>query len=61
MQEPISASGAKERPTAENSDVLHGNFDLSVIDHIRQLENPHYCYICRHSYVTAATPVDTVM
>ena len=30
-------SSAKERPTAENSDVLNRNFDLSVIDHIGQL------------------------
>ena len=29
-QEPIALqSGAKERPTAENSDVLNRNFDLS--------------------------------
>ena len=44
-QEPIS--GAKERPTAENSDVLNGNFDLSVIDHIQQLETPHNSYTYR--------------
>ena len=31
----------------ENSVVLNGNFDLSAIDHIWQLENPHYCYTCR--------------
>ena len=34
-------SGAKESPTTKNSDVLNRNFDLSVIDHIGQLENPH--------------------
>ena len=54
-------TGAKERPTAEN---LNRNFDLSAIDHIRQLENLHYCYIhlkvevvhlcsfCSNCYVT---------
>ena len=41
--------GAKERPTAENRDGLNRNFDLSVIDHIGQLENPHYSYTCRSS------------
>ena len=39
-------SGAKESPTTKNSDVLNRNFDLSVIDHIGQLENPHYSYTC---------------
>ena len=29
-----------------NSNGPNGNFDLSVIDHIWQLENPHYCYTC---------------
>ena len=29
-------SGAKERSTTENSDVLNRNFDLSVVDHIGQ-------------------------
>ena len=47
-QQPISATKwSKERPTAENSDVLNRNFDLSVIDHIPQLDNPLYSYTCR--------------
>ena len=38
----VSRSSAKECPTAEKSDVLNRNFDLSAIDYIQQLENPHY-------------------
>ena len=38
--------GAKEHPTTGNRDVLNRNFDLSVIDHIGQLENPHYIVGC---------------
>ena len=41
--------GAKERPSAEHSDVLSRNFDLSVIDHIRQL-----------GIHTTVTPVEVV-
>ena len=43
-------SGAKEHSTTENSDVLNRNFDLSVIDHIGQLDSPHYSYTCS-SYI----------
>ena len=53
-------SGTKEHPTAKNSDVLNRNFDLPLIDHIRQLENPHYvevvhlhvCSFCSSCYIT---------
>ena len=47
-------AGAKEYPTAENSNVLNRNFDLSVIDHILQFENPevvHLCSFCSSCYI----------
>ena len=49
---PGAQSGTKECPTAENSNVLNRNFDLPVIDLIRQLENPHYSYTCRSCTLT---------
>ena len=44
----VTSSRIMSCPTSSevNSDVPNGNFDLSVIKHIRQLENPHYCYTC---------------
>ena len=47
-------SGAKERPTTENSDVLNRNFDLSVIDHITvaTVVVVHLCSFCSSCYVT---------
>jgi len=35
----VLQSGPVERPTTDNRDVLNKNFDLSVFDHIGQLEN----------------------
>ena len=49
VQEPISAAKcAKEHPNTENRDVLYKNFDLSVIDHIGKLEEPHYSSSCTY-------------
>ena len=49
-------SSTKEHPTAENSDVLNRNFDLSVTDHIQQLENPQlYSYM--YMYVASVAAV----
>ena len=49
-------SGAKERPTMENSDVLNRNFDLSVVDHtaraVATVVVVHLCSFCGSSYVT---------
>ena len=41
--EPISAAKRRQGASStENGDVLNRNFDLSITDHIGQLEKPHY-------------------
>ena len=41
MSQCVQTGAHKQCQGASN---LNRNFDLSVIDHIGQLENPYYCY-----------------